>query len=438
LPDTAVGSAPLHRETAFFLMYRILTDNNVTIWTRIGNEVPHHFPNAPPFGDSNDITPSKRHAVFQLHRYGIVTGYSNGDVLPQFPFSRLTAAVILSNAVTPSTEIPMPWLIDPFLTPFSSFHVGEGAEDLAPVLGESYSLKTTPEGAFSFIFTVPEDGMYSFTISDNAAARIYTMDSRPLSFLRPPLLEITHFPPLYFIPELLGDSQNSTQVRHRLTGGEDILIAIRGTDAQNFTITIDRGPGFLVVWPVALHSVNSPFGWREFDRFEWVYVDGVRSHRVFVERVTGNHWGVDIPVHRVPVHAIMDGEVVFQGWWGGNSGETVRLLHDNGYRTKYMHLSRIDVTEGDYVKAGEQIAVSGDTGTPGAFHLHFDLWRPGSNVQRDVAINPIEWWHWYDPREIAGRTNPNPFFIFRDDMFVFNPDFVWGFDWENFDWNSDW
>jgi hypothetical protein len=63
----------------------------------------------------------------------------------------------------------------------------------------------------------------------------------------------------------------------------------------------------------------------------------------------------------------------------------VEIDHGNGYETWYMHLSRIDVTLGMQVMAGQYIGISGDTGSPGAPHLHFEVRLNG------VPVDPYGW-----------------------------------------------
>ena len=61
-----------------------------------------------------------------------------------------------------------------------------------------------------------------------------------------------------------------------------------------------------------------------------------------------------------------------------------------GLQTIYGHLSRIDVHEGDMVKRGQVMGLSGMTGMAGGDHIHFSMQLDG------VQIDPKEWWdpHW--------------------------------------------
>lgn len=55
------------------------------------------------------------------------------------------------------------------------------------------------------------------------------------------------------------------------------------------------------------------------------------------------------------------------------AGRYVVIRHDNGYRTRYLHLSRPLVKQGDIVTMGERIALSGNTGSSTGPHLHYEV-----------------------------------------------------------------
>jgi murein DD-endopeptidase MepM/ murein hydrolase activator NlpD len=128
---------------------------------------------------------------------------------------------------------------------------------------------------------------------------------------------------------------------------------------------------------------------------------------------------------------MMDGRVVYRGVWGGG-GNTIRILHEHGYQSLYMHIDvngyRVEYQQDAY--ADQLIALSGNTGESTGPHLHFEIWRPGGTRGAD-AINPVEWWHRDDTRR--GRYHPNPMFIRVDGEFVFNEFFDWDFPWEDID-----
>jgi len=82
------------------------------------------------------------------------------------------------------------------------------------------------------------------------------------------------------------------------------------------------------------------------------------------------------------VHAARSGEVVFSGYEDGY-GNLVIIEHEFGYRSYYGHLSKSLVKNGQQVKPGETIALSGNTGRSTGPHLHFEIRKNGR------ALNPM-------------------------------------------------
>jgi murein DD-endopeptidase MepM/ murein hydrolase activator NlpD len=102
------------------------------------------------------------------------------------------------------------------------------------------------------------------------------------------------------------------------------------------------------------------------------------------------HLGYDLAVtQHVGVEASNDGRVVWAAPLG-IYGNCIVVDHGYGLQTIYGHLSRIDVHEGDMVKRGQVMGLSGMTGMAGGDHVHFAMQLDG------VQIDPKEWWdaHW--------------------------------------------
>jgi len=113
----------------------------------------------------------------------------------------------------------------------------------------------------------------------------------------------------------------------------------------------------------------------------WVTSDfSVRLDPYTGERVM--HEGIDVATALgTPVRAPADGTVVFAGQEGGY-GHVLVLDHGYGLKTRYGHLSRIDVKVGEKVKRGEFVAAVGNTGRSTGPHLHYEVRVNG------VADNP--------------------------------------------------
>lgn len=94
-----------------------------------------------------------------------------------------------------------------------------------------------------------------------------------------------------------------------------------------------------------------------------------------------DHYGVDILAPKnTPVQAAMDG-YVFLSDWTLETGNTIGIQHTNNTITFYKHNSSLLKPAGSYVKAGEAVAIIGNTGTlSNGPHLHFELWYKGKSV----------------------------------------------------------
>jgi murein DD-endopeptidase MepM/ murein hydrolase activator NlpD len=98
------------------------------------------------------------------------------------------------------------------------------------------------------------------------------------------------------------------------------------------------------------------------------------------------HYGVDIVAkENEAIKSTLDGTVLFAGWTP-ETGYTIHIQHSNNLVSVYKHNSALLKKVGQYVKAGEAIAIIGNSGehTTGP-HLHFEIWYNGT------AIDPQEY-----------------------------------------------
>ncbi|WP_439573911.1 M23 family metallopeptidase [Phreatobacter sp.] len=92
------------------------------------------------------------------------------------------------------------------------------------------------------------------------------------------------------------------------------------------------------------------------------------------------HSGVDFRgATGEPVFAAASGRVAHAGSMGGY-GLLVEIDHGNGLTTRYAHLSRIHVKEGDMIRTGQRIGRVGSTGRSTGPHLHYETRVNGEAV----------------------------------------------------------
>jgi|GEM_PF-1134149 len=130
-----------------------------------------------------------------------------------------------------------------------------------------------------------------------------------------------------------------------------------------------------MLWPVSgFHHISSGFGMRP---------------NPFNRRQQEMHHGIDIAgrnaagqnINGAPVSAAGDGLVTRAATgWNGGFGTMVVIDHGGGTTTLYAHLSRLNVREGDWVRAGDTIGFVGSTGNSTGPHLHFEVRRNGQRV----------------------------------------------------------
>ena len=117
-------------------------------------------------------------------------------------------------------------------------------------------------------------------------------------------------------------------------------------------------------------------------------VDGARFTSGYGGRWGTFHYGIDLAAPmRTPEYSAMDGVVLRAGSASG-FGLAVYVLHENGDVTVYGHMDEILVEPGQYVEAGETIALLGNRGQSTGPHLHFEVHQGGMNGKR---IDPVPW-----------------------------------------------
>ncbi len=136
-----------------------------------------------------------------------------------------------------------------------------------------------------------------------------------------------------------------------------------------------------MIWPVASCTrITSLFGYR---------IDPITGE---VDGTLSNHKGIDIALPGgalagAPVSAAASGTVVISRY-SSSAGNWIILYHGNSTYTVYMHMSKLNVSEGQKVSQGQTIGLVGNTGWSTGAHLHFEV-RIGGFINSSYSVDPL-------------------------------------------------
>lgn len=99
------------------------------------------------------------------------------------------------------------------------------------------------------------------------------------------------------------------------------------------------------------------------------------------------HKGIDIGASYESVYASASG-YTYNAYDRNGYGTYIMVFHGGNYVTLYGHLSASKVRDGQFVKQGEVIATSGNSGGSTGAHLHFEI-RQASNVSQFFSKSPL-------------------------------------------------
>lgn len=144
--------------------------------------------------------------------------------------------------------------------------------------------------------------------------------------------------------------------------------SLSGTDSKRKE-QVARYPS--VCYPLSHIKVNSPYGYRK---------DPFTGKRKF-------HNGIDLHARDAEVYAMLQGKVVAVGQ-DRISGKYVTLRHGN-FTVSYCHLSRTSVSQGQIIRAGEAVGITGSTGRSTGEHLHITVRHKGEYVNPQILLDYI-------------------------------------------------
>jgi murein DD-endopeptidase MepM/ murein hydrolase activator NlpD len=194
------------------------------------------------------------------------------------------------------------------------------------------------------------------------------------------------------VERLSAENQQVHQLASRLTHVEDRYMQLRGMlgadiipELQNPDSILPMAAPLFARYPDAVScyetGTSRPRHWP-------LGGPGVITRGpVGVGSSTEVHAGLDVAVAQGTTVLAAGGGRVAQAGFDSEYGFFVRLRHPDGYETMYGHLSRLLVTAGEAVDAGQVIGLSGSTGRSTAPHLHFEVFVDGESIDPSLLIS---------------------------------------------------
>ena len=190
----------------------------------------------------------------------------------------------------------------------------------------------------------------------------------------------------HFKKLLIGDVQTQEQVPVETVKISDSLLNVHPSQ-EDAELRAAVANGSVVAKETAAEGVKPISVGSKDEKLEQMFLLAPLKGQVALAfSPAKKHFGVDVvaPKNTV-VMAVSDGFVVSSDWTL-ETGNTIGIQHANNLVSFYKHNASLLKKEGDKVKAGEAIAIIGNTGEQSSGpHLHFELWKNG------LAVNPLEY-----------------------------------------------
>ncbi len=150
----------------------------------------------------------------------------------------------------------------------------------------------------------------------------------------------------------------------------EILIGLQAEPEKALAQRVDTASQTAFEKRLMLNSIPSGYP-LDSDRVTSSY--GMRQHPVYNREAM--HGGIDFgtPIG-TPVYATADGVVEWAAHHQSSGyGKMVRIIHNYGFSTVYGHLEDFEVASGNYVRRGDLLGYSGNTGVSTGPHLHYEV-----------------------------------------------------------------
>lgn len=153
------------------------------------------------------------------------------------------------------------------------------------------------------------------------------------------------------------DEWYKTKINESLIAGDDIKNYTKLTSLENQNYIQNLCFTTPLSSPLSDGKITSNFGFRE---------DPINNEKRF-------HGGLDIgATYHEPIYSVLSGDVE-KSEENSSYGKYIIINHGNNISTLYAHCSELDVSVGQKIHRGDQIACVGSTGRSTGDHLHFEI-----------------------------------------------------------------
>ncbi len=162
----------------------------------------------------------------------------------------------------------------------------------------------------------------------------------------------------------MGPSLSDSQTAGAVAPGERLYVApplLARAPTETTAAAPPAGPSLPSIWPLTVPSYRT-------------------RGMVGSDSAQETHPGIDLAVPVGSEVRATGGGVVREAGQDSAYGLYILIQHPQGYQSMYGHLSRLLVSRNEAVRAGQVIALSGNTGHSTAPHLHFEIRRAGKSV----------------------------------------------------------
>lgn len=174
-------------------------------------------------------------------------------------------------------------------------------------------------------------------------------------------------------------TKNPPKPKETLT--DSIVVAASVPDS---TTTGNDGDGKTIVTPLDNHNLMSLVALP----LEKIHINsgfGMRRHPIYHKRIMHN--GIDLSARYEKVYSMFPGTVIKVGQ-DSRSGKFI-TVRTGDYTISYCHLSQQLVKENEFVNAGTNIAISGNTGASTGPHLHLTTKKDGQAINPTIILDFI-------------------------------------------------